>query len=186
MRNDKGLIWILLMTTALTACSAFTSPARMHRLPADTPHWLDYDASRRGAIVTPQYQRLFICAEPSPDVAMEMVERFLLRGGYQGISGEAGARISSRVIELGERTQTIMFLREALYRLCEMSSNFQFSPEEVRVLYEKVIEAALRLAEADLIRARAHKIRASAEHLRRLNEVKDEMRRYLDRIYGIE
>ena len=40
-------------------------------------------------------------------------------------------------IQLAKRTQTIMFLREPLYRLFELSLNYQLDETQVRNLYEK-------------------------------------------------
>lgn len=187
MKTEKFMFLnVLLILFICSSCASFTSPARMHKLSDTKTYWFDYDATRRGAIVTPQNQRLFICSEPSPDVALEMVDKFLLKVGYEKISAEAQADLSTKVVDLGRRTQTIMFLRESLYRLCEMSSNFELSPDEAKKLYEKVIDAAVDMAKAELTMARAEEERAGAEKLRRLNEVKADMKKYLDKIYELE
>ena len=180
------LLIVLLLLLICTSCASFTSPARKHKLDNGESYWVDYDATRRGAIVTPQDKKLFVCSEPSPDVALEMVDKFLLKIGYEKISAEAQADISTKVVELGRRTQVIMFLRESLYRLCEMSANFGLKPDEVKDLYEMVISAAVDMAKAELIAAKAEEARQQAEKLRMLNKVKEDNRKYLDKMFGIE
>ena len=182
----ESLLIILMLLLACSSCANFTSPARKHKLEKNESYWVDYDVSRRGAIVTPKNIKLFVCAEPSPDVALEMVDKFLLKIGYEKITADAQAEISTKVVELGRRTQIIMFLRESLYRLCEMSTNFGLKPDEVKELYKMVIDAAVDMAKAELIAAKAEEARAQAEKLRMLNNVKEEKRKYLDKMFGVE
>lgn len=144
-----GLFLLLVMGSG---CASFTSPAREHVLEDGKAYWFDYDASRRGAILIPKYEKknIAICAEPSPDVALEIIDKFKADVGTGNIKVGAEAEIQEKVIQLAKRTQTIMFLRESLYRLCELSLNFQLDSVKVSELYEKVIDAASKMAEAEL------------------------------------
>ncbi|MGH9638353.1 MAG: hypothetical protein ACRD72_26255, partial [Candidatus Angelobacter sp.] len=54
------------------------------------------------------------------------------------------------VVELTQRTQTIVFLREALYRMCEQSMNGNLTPAGVKELYEVALKTSLALAQADV------------------------------------
>lgn len=158
-----SLVFIFL----LTGCASFTSPARQHQLEEGKVYWFDYDASRRGAVLIPNHEKrnIAICAEPSPDVALEIVDKFKADVKLEKVEVGAEADIQEKVIQLAKRTQTIMFLRESLYRLCELSLNFQLKDEEVKKLYEKVIDAAAKMAEAELLNAQQSKIEAETKKL---------------------
>jgi len=73
--------------------------------------------------------------------------------------------VEEKVIQLAKRTQTIMFLRESLYRLCELSLNYQLDETQVRELYEKVIATAGKMADAELVNAQQSKIEAETRKL---------------------
>lgn len=159
---------ILTTTILITACSTFTSPARKHMLQKDEPYWMDYAADRRGAIIYPkntQTAGVTFCAEPSPDVALDIVSKFNLEGkaAEANLEGKAGAEVSEKVIQLAKRTQTIMFLRESLYRLCELSANQGIPGDKVVEQYEKVVNSAIKMAEAELVDAQTNQKKADAE-----------------------
>lgn len=149
----------------LTGCASLTSPARQHKLEEGKTYWFDYDATRRGTVLLPTNvsNNIKICAEPSPDVAMEFANKFLAKLSYEGISAETQAEINSNVIQLAQRTQTIMYLRESLYRLCELSVNYQLPVTEVIKLYEIVVKAAEELAQAEISQANATRAIAEAK-----------------------
>src|SRR5262245_58234032 len=121
---------------SFTGCRSFTSPARVHKLDNNII-WFDYDASRRGALILPQGGNQRVLSEPSPDVAIGVVAEFVGKASYQGMSGEASAKVTESIAELGKRTQTIMFLREALFRLNELQTANQVDKDDVIALYTK-------------------------------------------------
>jgi hypothetical protein len=159
------LFCIVFIFINLIGCASFTSPARQHKLDEGENYWFDYDASRRGTVLLPTHasNNMKICAEPSPDVAMEFANKFLAKLSYDKISAETQAEINSNVIQLAQRTQTIMYLRESLYRLCELSVNYQLPVPAVIELYEKVIKAAEELAKAEISQANATRAIAEAK-----------------------
>jgi hypothetical protein len=71
-----------------------------------------------------------------------------------------------------------MFLRESLYRLCELSLNFQLEPKEAKELYNKVIEAAVKMAEAEL--KDSQRLKTEAET--RMLEVKKQLEAWEQKI----
>jgi len=165
-----SLVFIFL----LTGCASLTSPARQHQLEEGKIYWFDYDASRRGAVLIPNHERknIAICAEPSPDVALEILNKFKADVAVKEVEVGAEAEVQEKVIQLAKRSQTLMFLRESLYRLCELSLNFQLKDEEVKKLYEKVIDAAAKMAEAELLNAQQSKIEAETKKLEVTNQLK--------------
>lgn len=152
----------------LSACASFTSPARQHMLEDGKTYWFDYDASRRGAVLIPKHEKknIAICAEPSPDVALQIIDKFKADVGVKEVKVGAEVDIQQQVIQLAKRTQTVMFLRESLYRLCELSLNFLLPPEEVKKLYGEVINAAADMAKAELENAQQSRIEAETRKLK--------------------
>lgn len=150
----------------VAGCASFTDPARKHELDASKPYWMDYDAYRRGALFVPlstsQGRTFRTCAEPPPDVAMQLADKFTAKGGTGEISAEASAEISQNALQLAQRTQTIQFLRESLFRLCELSINSQLSPDKIADLYKRVLESAKSMADAE--KASAEKGAADAQN----------------------
>jgi len=63
------------------------------------------------------------------------------------------------IVNLSQRTQTLLFLRESLFRICEQSANQSLSSEQVTKLYELAITTALKLAEADLVKNQSELVR---------------------------
>jgi hypothetical protein len=166
----------------LAGCASFTSPARKHELDASKPYWIDYDAYRRGALFIPmstaQGKVIRTCAEPPPDVAMQFVDKFIAKGGNGEISAEASAEISQNALQLAQRTQTIQFLRESLFRLCEISLNMQLTSDKVSELYNKVLDAAKSMAEAEKLSAD----KAATDAKTRLEIAKKESAKTIDEI----
>lgn len=140
----------------LSGCANLTSPAREHSLDASKQYWFDYDATRRGAIMVPDSAKIKMCSEPSPDAALNLISKLEASLEKTGVGkAEGSAEFNASVVKLAERTQMVMFLREALYRLCEQSLNQQFTKEEVLSAYDKVIDTAKAIADADRDKAKA-------------------------------
>lgn len=119
---------------------------------------LDYDATQRGAFVSvvplpDGGERRQILAEPSPDVVLATTYELLAKLDYKEVSGELSVRVAEAVSQLGKRTQMIMFLRESLYRLAEMSHNSTLTTEQQTSLFKEVLGAALSLVEIERIQA---------------------------------
>ena len=141
----------LLLAFSATSCASFTSPARVHKLETGSSYWFDYEGTRRGMILvsaTDNAGRPAIrsCAEPSPDVAIAFSGGGEASGSQIGsvkVSAEGNGR--QTINELGERTQMVMFFREALFRVCEISLNQNLDSAQISSLYKEIIQTALRL-----------------------------------------
>lgn len=140
----------------LSGCASLTNPSRLHQLDPGNSYALDLDASRRGVYVISRDHPVSICAEPAPDVAIEFVTKLLaeVKIPSSDLDAKTQAELSSRVIELAGRTQTVLFLRESLYRLCEQSLNGNLNSEQINELYQIALSTALKLAEKDLLEER--------------------------------
>lgn len=178
MIMETRLIAAAAATSALLlgGCASLTAPARLHKLEPGQSYWFDYDASRRGMVLTavagPGGEVLVrSCAEPAPDIAFQMAAQADLRlhaePGPVASGGGAGGQ-AARL--LSERSQMVMFFREALFRVCELSLNQNLSAEQLGRLYDQIISTALKLGsdkafEVDLIAARAELERAELARL---------------------
>jgi hypothetical protein len=150
MLKRFAVLGVVAALSLVGGCRTFTSPARSHGLPNNVT-WMDYDATRRGVLLVTDGTGTHIISEPSPDAALGVVSEFVAKASYNGISAEGSAKVTESIAELGKRTQTVMFLRECMYRLNELEANhidLASKPELVK-LYTQVINAAVELAAAD-------------------------------------
>lgn len=156
----------------LSGCAGLTSPARMHELGDGKGYWFDYDASRRGTVLVgqdPKTQKFAFrsCAEPAPDVALSLASKIESQLSYKEISGQAKGDLAINAVKLADRSQMVMFFREALFRLCEISINQNLSNGEITGLYTEIIKTALRLGsdkaiDADILQIKANLAQAEA------------------------
>jgi hypothetical protein len=148
-----GLLVIPMLVSMLTGCASLTRPARVHTIAAPpSPSWMDYDASRRGAYVLPKNGGLAVCAEPSPDVALSTVASLVAQVELQNpnVSAQAQLNFQQSVVELTQRTESLNFLRESMYRMCEQAIDGNLSSAQIKDLYDTALQTSLALAEADL------------------------------------
>jgi hypothetical protein len=162
LRHVVSLGLILLLGTS-TGCTFFARPATQEKLDANQAYWFHYEASRRGGFLVGPDSKMKMCAEPAPDVALARSVELVGKGSYQGASAEAQAKLAEQLAQLGGRTQTVLILRESLFRLCELSiNNSTLTPVELKGLYKDVIDAVVQLATADVTNAQAEENKAKA------------------------
>lgn len=145
------VIFLTLVAISLFGCSSFTPPARMHEMDSTHSYWLDYDVTRRGTLISNTTSSSWkACAEPAPDAAIGMVAK--LQGSLD-IAGQGKAEgkgeLSQSIVNLAEKTQMVLFLRESLFRLCELSINKDLNSQQTKELYESVLKSALALVEKE-------------------------------------
>jgi hypothetical protein len=153
------LLLIACLAAGLPACASLTSPARVHELKPGQNYWLDYDASRRGTVVAAGGNSTRSCAEPSPDMALQLVADIQANMEYQGVDAQAKGAVATTAVKLAERSQMLLFFREALYRVCEISLNTDLSDEQIVQLYEQIVRTALLLGSDKAIEADVEKLR---------------------------
>jgi hypothetical protein len=121
-------------------------------------YWFSYTADRRSGFMAPRKdgQNIYMCAEPSPDVGLQYTSKALaeLSASMQKINTTGAAKLdaelSTQILALAGRTQTILFLREAMYRLCEQQLNGTLDKEDVKKLYGDILKTSVDLAKAQL------------------------------------
>lgn len=158
------LVALILLIGTSSGCTFFSRPATEEKLDANQAYWFHYEAARRGGFLVGADSKIKMCAEPAPDVALARTVELMGKGAYQGASAEAQAKLAEKLAQLGGRTETVLILRESLFRLCELSiNNPALPPAELKGLYKDVIDAVVQLATADVTNAQAEEKKAKAE-----------------------
>ncbi|MHA7685548.1 hypothetical protein [Cupriavidus sp. PET2-C1] len=139
-----------LLTALISGCSILTPPARLHELDSGKNYWFEYDASRRGSFFAhaptdKDSKSPYSCAEPSPDIALTFTTALDAKLSSANISPQAKGDLAVSAVKLAERSQMIQFSREALFRVCEVAQNNKLSADQIVLLYQKIIDTALRL-----------------------------------------
>jgi len=154
MKRKFSVSLLIASLAFFSGCATMTSPARVHSLTPNAAYLLDYDASRRGTIILPKPdgKGVYYCAEPSPDMAYNSVVNLVASVQLQNPNVDASTQLQFQqsVVELAQRSETIQFLREAMFRLCEQSINGTMSQTAVEQEYDNALKTALALAQADL------------------------------------
>jgi hypothetical protein len=156
---------LLLLTPLLfSGCASLSPPSSETRLDSNTGYWFSYDATRRGTVLVQTEKGIYSCSEPAPDVMTNLVANIDAKLKDENITAEAKGRIAQSALQLASRTQMVMFLRESLYRLCELNLNSRLDLNQISDLYGKVIKVAtdLGLAEVNQAKVIAEQERASA------------------------
>jgi hypothetical protein len=163
----------LLLIAALTqdiGCSTMGSQTPSYvTLEPGKAYWFRYGAEDRGALLYPvkvdpekQVQKVAMCAEPAPDVGLQkQIQSLSNISAKLPMAGEPtgqlqyASSVQTELLQLAGRTQTILFLREAMYRLCEQELNGDLPASTAHRLYETVVATSITLAQTQLLEALA-------------------------------
>jgi hypothetical protein len=146
----------------------------LHELSGDGPGYaVAYDARGRGAYLvrhteekaadgaTLKKSGLAFCAEPPPDAAADteasrdvdanaellLTAKALEIGAKGGGSSSENAR--SEIVDVATRTELVLLMRDALYRICEMNANGVLSNENAENVFRNVMATARTLGQRD-------------------------------------
>lgn len=161
----KKLAIVALIGGVLALAGCATAPSvSVHQLQPNQPYWMTTDASARGITVLPRPdgKGMMVCAEPSPDAMLQTVAQLTAQVQLQNpqVDAQTQVQFSTAVIELTQRTQTIVFLREVLYRVCEQSMDQNLTSDQVMQLEQLAMQTALKMAEADLAKTQSGTVKA--------------------------
>lgn len=161
MHLRPNLLLVMTLFLSLTCCRTLGSQGISAHNLGNGLYWFGYDMNSRGALLINRGNgKFYMCAEPAPDSALNMVASSLreltLQGDKSGGKGQGKMEDTvNMTVQMANRTQTILFLREAMYRLCEQQANGMLDPNAVVTLYDKVVETSITLAEAQVLEALA-------------------------------
>jgi hypothetical protein len=150
----------------------------VHRLDEANATVVRFQAQDRAAFVLDPASTAKFCAEPSPDIAQDILKKALVSAEvdvFDYVKGgtKIDASKTARVVELAGRTELLMLIREMLYRLCEMSINVGDDTERFNLLskkYQSVLNLASEIAQADTARATAQADEARTDLLKAMEE----------------
>ena len=104
-------------------------------------------ADRRTVIVVTQGEDVGkFCAEAPPDTAKEIsteLSASIEAGGQETVSSGVEDNLSTRVIELGERTAKLDAYRTGLYALCQFHLNGAMTNEQVNENFKELIKIVI-------------------------------------------
>ncbi len=169
--------FVLGVAVAASGCASLRPPVKVHPIPdKDKPTFVELDATRRGVIIIPRPDShgYYILAEQAPDAALATVNKILLEASVKNpstpVDAKAQLEFNTAIVQLASKSQTILFLRESLFRLSEQSVNQTMTPEQVAKLYETALLTALKLAEVELAKEKANQAKEEANLARLLSD----------------
>lgn len=154
-----------LLGGALALAGCATAPSvSVHQLQPNQPYWMTTDASARGIVMLPRPdgKGMYTCSEPSPDAMLQTVAQLTAQVQLQNpqVDAQTQVQFSTAVIELTQRSQTIVFLREILFRTCEQAMNQNLNSDQIMQLYSAAMQTALKMAESDLAKTQGANLQA--------------------------
>ncbi len=174
------LLALMGVTLAAPGCRLLSRPARTKPIDGKGAYWMEYDATRRGALLLPAGEggkaATRILAEPSPDAALSAT----LDIAAKTKSGEVSVKLAESIVELGKRTEAVMVLRESLYRLGELVHNGALKEGDAKALFEKILVEVGKIATAEKeeavtkgedAKARLKQAEAEAEQFRLMSQI---------------
>ncbi len=129
-------------------------------------HAITYDSRSRGAYIKVDEQSgadslIKLCAEPPPDASANLeaessfkakieaaAELEAIKATFDGDFARSQSATST-IADVATRTELVLFMRDALYRICEMNFNGVLSPPEAKAAFEEVIAAGRVLGQRD-------------------------------------
>jgi phosphopantothenate synthetase len=158
------------LTFALWGCETFTPPSRELTVKDDQTYVLDTNSNRRASYVHKGAKdgKWYLIAEPPPDTALTStvnaaVSLALKTPAGVDANGSASLAVTQSIVNLAERTQAVIILRDSLYRLSEAYSNGILEPGEYKAEFDSVIAKVTTLAEAQKATAEAQKATAESD-----------------------
>ncbi len=161
--------WLLLSYLIFLLSGCAETGSKIKSLDGASVYLADYDASRRGELLTIQYgdkqtTRIRSCSEPAPDVALSFLNA--IKGSLQlpnGPNGNIDTSFNTTALELAGRDELVLLAREALFRICEASINNTIHDRDVKELFKEVFFNVTRIAELQAEKAKSVAETAKAE-----------------------
>ncbi|NBL64001.1 hypothetical protein GV828_02170 [Flavobacterium sp. NST-5] len=123
-------------------------------------HHFSYDASKRGSLVYEKDGKLAIISEPPPDVATKLATDL-------GANVKAGSEVdvsaylstTKAIAELGKRTASVNMLRDALYKLSEMSMSNNIN-DNTAALFGQILKAIENMHKVEMEQSKKEAVEA--------------------------
>lgn len=159
-----------LFLVLLSGCQAFTPPVSQSEI-GQGNRWFKYNSDYRGAVAIGKESKLTYCAEASPDSARSFkldLSADLAKPDASTIG--AAANYADAIVQLSTRSQSLLVVREAFYRLCERAIANAMSDTDYNTNFKAVLTTAEALFKVELTKAEAAKTQAEAARIQSINE----------------
>jgi hypothetical protein len=148
------------------ATEAVASPSRLHTLEAKNAYAVAYDSRGRGAyvsVLSANSEVMKVCAEPSPDASANLSSKLASEFSANatatlkaiqaaaGVTNKANEEATAQIVDVAQRTELVLVLRESLYRLCELNLNGVLKNEQAVLSFEQVMRTTRQLAQRDIV-----------------------------------
>jgi hypothetical protein len=158
---------VSLVVAGCGTTSQVVQPSRLHVLDENKAYAVAYDSRGRGSYVSVLQsggdgaRSMKVCAEPAPDASANLsakaATKFALEANatYQALAAatETGVdttqKATSEIVDVAQRTELVLVLREALYRLCELNLNQVMDNTQAREAFDKVLDTTRLLGQRD-------------------------------------
>ncbi|MEQ3656266.1 MAG: hypothetical protein ABNH00_10420 [Dokdonia sp.] len=126
----------------------------------DGAYIASYKADDRGSLLFVNKDKATMLSEVQPDAVITSVMKFTNSLKLKDkIEADQLVEITEAVTSLGERTEAVNILRDALYRLAEMKNSGDLD-QITETLFCKIIESAETIALTDKLKNEAKKLNA--------------------------
>jgi len=136
---------ILITTVCIALCSCTIHKTGGH---GKGPQAFAVNAKQRFLVAKESKDSVHkFCAEPSPDVFSAISAAIEASGGSNDKArADMKLALSEAASSIGSRTETIQLLRDAMYRICELTMNGDMLPEEAAELHRRYYKSMVTLA----------------------------------------
>ena len=131
----------------------------------DGAYLAKYDAQKRGALIYKDDQgKVYTVSEVQPDVAISSILELSnkLKKGEE-FTAEQTLNITRTVAQLGERTEAVNILRDALHRLSEIRNNTSTIDPETKEIFKMILSTVKEIISTDKIKAEAQLVSKQKE-----------------------
>lgn len=154
---------LLLLAFCSAGCpkpdQGIVAPSVLHTIDEDEKgiHAVSHNALGRSAYIIGNK----VCAEPPPDVAANLSTDSSLKAQIEasaeleaieaalGLDIESQRKTTSEIIDVVKRSETVLLMRDALYRLCEQRMNGNISETTAKEEFLKLLVVARQLGQRD-------------------------------------
>lgn len=148
MHRACVMVVLLGVAESVGGCASTPGYVGYTKLEPGTPYWVAYDANRRGGLMLVDQKRskdgvdvssVISCSEPPPDAAGKIVQETSVGKGYGEADAKLGQKTATDVVVLSKRSEDVEVVREAFFRLCELSLRERWAAKDLEAKYEAVL-----------------------------------------------
>lgn len=142
----------------LSGCQAFAPPASHSKI-GEKVDWFKLNSDYRSAWMVDGR----LCAEPSPETARTVTLVVSADVAKTGVS-DTGVKsdFKDAITALNDRSQTLLIMREAFYRLCERQVKSTVSDADFKEAFKFILEKASENFKVEIAKANAAEAGAKA------------------------